>query len=594
MKRQTLAVTAVPFPKWVCYLVFVILYGGASSFASDCSVTSVGITPLSELGAGLYLGQFQGGLYPGGLNTPPPAHEAEGLTRAADMQPLDTDGLPSPTGKVVMMSIGMSNTTQEFCSQSAFEPCDSWTFMGQAADDPRVNQTTLRIVNGAMGGQAASSWDSPTDANYDRVRDDVLAPRGLTEAQVQVVWIKQANPGPTSSLPNSNADAYVLETNLGNIVRSVRIRYPNIKIAFLSSRIYAGYASTGLNPEPYAYESGFSMKWLIEAQINQMAGGPIDPQSGDLDYNSASPWLAWGPYLWADGLLPRGDGLIWECADLQSDGTHPAMSGEQKVGTMLLDFMLNSPFSEPWLRAAPQPGDCDENFTVNLLDYATFAACLSGPGSPGGSGCACGDLDDDNDTDMRDYLSFLFALTPLPPDLDPASDDFERAALGENWDILAGTPAIIDSSDFGAQASGFGFAAWQASSFSADQFCEVVLSANWNPVNSIQLCVRVNPQNSARYGFRWFGGGGSTLELRYHNGPTSVLLASVSGQALAPGDTMRIEVEGSTVRGLKNGNQILAGTDSNLVSGTAGIAVSFSGPGPASFVESWVGGSLTR
>ena len=33
--------------------------------ASDCSVTSVGFVPMNDLGAGLYLGQFQGGLYPG-------------------------------------------------------------------------------------------------------------------------------------------------------------------------------------------------------------------------------------------------------------------------------------------------------------------------------------------------------------------------------------------------------------------------------------------------------------------------------------------------------------------------------------------------
>ena len=57
-----------------------------------------------------------------------------------------------------------------------------------------------------------------------------------------------------------------------------------------------------MNPEPYAYESGFSMKWLIEAQINQMETGVIDPDAGDLDYDSGvAPWLAWGTYLWADG-----------------------------------------------------------------------------------------------------------------------------------------------------------------------------------------------------------------------------------------------------------------------------------------------------
>ena len=37
----------------------------------DCTRTSVGRTPINDLGTGLYLGQYQGGLYPNGLNTPP-------------------------------------------------------------------------------------------------------------------------------------------------------------------------------------------------------------------------------------------------------------------------------------------------------------------------------------------------------------------------------------------------------------------------------------------------------------------------------------------------------------------------------------------
>ena len=39
-------------------------------------------TPLNDLGTGLYLNQFQGGLYPNGSNDAPTAHEAEGVSRA--------------------------------------------------------------------------------------------------------------------------------------------------------------------------------------------------------------------------------------------------------------------------------------------------------------------------------------------------------------------------------------------------------------------------------------------------------------------------------------------------------------------------------
>lgn len=299
--------------------------------------------PLTDFGAGdTYLG-FPGFLYPGG-NVPPAAHDSVGIARALAVVPLDTAGNPDPGGTIVLLSVGMSNTTQEFCSQSGGLPCDPWTLMGKAAADASVNQTTLVIANGARGGQAATTWDAPSDANYDRVRDSVLAPQGRTERQVQVVWVKQANPGPTASLPAAPADVYRLEASLGAVVRALVARYPNLRQVFFSSRIYGGYATTTLNPEPYAYESAFAVKWLIGAQIRQGATSAGDSIAGDLDYRT-TPWLGWAAYLWADGLTARSDGLTWSRPDFASDGTHPAQPGEDKVATLLLGFFKSSPYT---------------------------------------------------------------------------------------------------------------------------------------------------------------------------------------------------------------------------------------------------------
>jgi len=337
----------------ICAVVVVaVLPLAPASRAANCAAASIGSTPLSDLGPGFYLGSFQGGLYPGGVNTPPAAHHQEGLSRAQQVPPLDAGGNPTAAGRYVLLSIGMSNATQEFCSENSLPPCDAWTFMGQAAVHPDVDTPQLAIINGAFSGQAASAWQSPASPNYQRISDDHLTPNGLTASQVQVAWVKLGNPFPSVSLPDAGADAFELAQRLGDIMRTLKGHYPNLQIVLLSSRIYGGYASTALNPEPYAYEGGFGVKHLIAAQIAQMAGGGIDPLVGDLDYASdVVPWLAWGPDLWADGLTPRSDGLTWECSDVESDGAHPAQSGEQKVGSLLMDFMLQSPYSAPWFRA---------------------------------------------------------------------------------------------------------------------------------------------------------------------------------------------------------------------------------------------------
>ena len=380
--------------------------------ASNCAGTSTGLVPLTELGAGLYLGQFEGGLYPGGSNAIPPAHEAAGLTAAAGIVPRDAAGAPDPQqGKVVLLSLGMSNTTQEFCIQGGGTTgCAAASFMGQAAADPGVNHTTLAIVNGARGGQDAVHWLDPADTNYTNTAT-LLAGQGLSEAQVQVVGVKQADASPSASLPSGTADAYTLEARLGTIARALRTRYPNVRQVFYSSRIYAGYASSLLNPEPYAYEGGLAVKWLIEAQITQMAtpGTPADPVAGDLDYGSVAPWVGWGPYLWADGTTARSDGLAYACADYASDGTHPAAAAVQKVGALLLDFFLASAVTQPWFAAG------GGSTTTTTFGASTTTTTLRGcdaeprPGCQPAAGGGAELLVADATPDQRDRLRWRWS-----------------------------------------------------------------------------------------------------------------------------------------------------------------------------------------
>jgi lysophospholipase L1-like esterase len=259
----------------------------------------------------------------------PASHLAEGLARARAIGPLDSAGQPSPSGRYVFVSIGMSNTTQEF---SAFKPMAD----GDSLRDPR-----LVIVDGAQGGMTAADWSNPSCPCWDRLTGR-LQVAGVTAPQVAAVWVKLADRQPSEGWPEH---AQRLRDNITGVVRQLPAKFPNLRLAYLSSRIYAGYATTALNPEPYAYQSGFSVRWVIEGQLT----GAL-PHEGS---PPPAPWLAWGPYLWADGLRPRSDGLTWACSDLASDGTHPSASGRQKVANALFQFVRTDVTAREWYLAQP-------------------------------------------------------------------------------------------------------------------------------------------------------------------------------------------------------------------------------------------------
>lgn len=318
------------------------------SQGAECDSTSKGFVPLAELGTGTYQG-YEGGLYAGGVNTRPIAHNSAGVNIGWGIRPLNSSGVYDSLGKIVMISIGMSNTSQEF---SVFIPL---------ANSDTSKNPDLLLVNGAQGGQTASRISDSTAAFWDTV-DARLSVAGVTPLQVQAVWLKEANANPTESFP---VHAESIKTQLVRIAKIAKNRYPNLKIIYLSSRIYAGYASTALNPEPYAYESGFSVKWLIEEQINGAESLNYEASLGQV----FSPWLAWGPYLWADGIVPRDDSLIWVCPDFATDGTHPSPSGRTKVADLLLDFLKSDSSGIPWFKKDVYfSGDANRDRMVNLSD----------------------------------------------------------------------------------------------------------------------------------------------------------------------------------------------------------------------------------
>lgn len=303
-----------------------LLLAGSSRVLAfqDC----VGCTPLNDLGPGLYLGE-QGGLYSNGQNVPPPAHALAAGAAAAEVVRRDALGQPDAQGTIGFISISMSNCNQEF---SAFE---------RRADLDSNRGAHVKVVNGCQGGQALDTISSPGAPYWSNLAERIDA-AGLAPAQVQVAWIKMADAQPvTTVFPDHALNEKDSATAVLNILKST---YPNLSIAFFSSRTYGGNSQNPNRGEPLSYETGFAVKWLIEAQI---AGDP------DLNHDSSqgpvtAPLVLWGPYLWANGIVPRSDGLVWLPSDFEGDGVHPSADGEQKVARLLEDFFQLDRFATPW------------------------------------------------------------------------------------------------------------------------------------------------------------------------------------------------------------------------------------------------------
>ena len=294
----------------------------------------------------------QGGLYPDSSNTRPAAHEKSGLELARQIRPLDKDGKPAADGKIVLCTIGFSNTSQ--CSQG---------FIEVARGDTAINPQVV-LVNGAQGGRSAFMIKNANDGSLGTAYWKEWVPEHLQTAdvraaQVQAVWLKEteAAVGPAMlqalgvkeyDVPTRQAfprSAQSLLDDLRMIVQILAQQFPNLKLCYVSSRSYGGWALREGNREPFSYETGYAVKWLIEEQLRGAAALNFDSQKGAVK----APWLSWGPYLWANGDRPRKDGFVFAYDDYRdNDRMHHSADGMRKMGGQLLQFFKTDATTKSW------------------------------------------------------------------------------------------------------------------------------------------------------------------------------------------------------------------------------------------------------
>lgn len=369
---------------------------------------------LFDLGAGTYK-TFQGGLYAGGVNQRPMGHEAAGVAIANSIGPLDINGQSSANGRVVLISIGISNMTQEWrVGANNDQSSSALAFMAKAAplQTTGVINPAVLLVDGAKGAMGADLWAiEPPNLAVDPWLTALarLQFSQSSAAQVQIACVKAAHPGPTTCIADDGGtlgDAGLLAQHFAAIARNLKVVFPNIKLVYFVSRSYGGYASSG-NREPFAYEQGFGVKWAIDAQISG------SNSYGNLTWQgpgAVAPWMSWGPYIWAKGNTPSGLGMTWDIADFVSDHIHPSASGVDKAATAFLDFFLTDTTTRPWFGWQCQHGDLDGNGTLDGRDISGFSAVAVAPESAITLQKCRADINNDGMVNNADIAAFVALL----------------------------------------------------------------------------------------------------------------------------------------------------------------------------------------
>jgi len=173
---------------------------------------------------------------------------------------------------------------------------DKASFGGQLLASPLFNSSAVLFFNGCQPGQTTPTWvpsNSGTWGNFDNnimtaINTGAQISNCCSNNQVQVSISEEAfainskdtigAAGLYTSLPTTGANSYpyALETYIGQKMRSDKTHWPNLRVTLELTREAGNacmeHAFTGcLNPEPYAYETGYAVKWAIGAQIAQMA-----------------------------------------------------------------------------------------------------------------------------------------------------------------------------------------------------------------------------------------------------------------------------------------------------------------------------------
>ncbi len=335
------------------FFLFFFISQNIFTQAPNCDALTPGLIPLTDLGAGLFEG-YQGGLFPGGVNTENPAssHFKKGRNFAKNLQPLDSLGNINYDGGVILMG--------------GFGP----SIPGHLMDEfvPIVRDTTDAVyktnicfdaINMSAGGKGLDYAIGIDSTKYWSNMKNKITEKGYNVLQMQVGWIYFNDKWDTAAEITFPDEPMQVADDLTIYLQLLKIYFPNMKIVFVSGRHYGGFCDTLMEQyaaisEPSSYYNNFAVKWLIERQITG------DPDLRYFGINAKVPFITWGNYFWTNGAEPRiTDGRNYPCEKFSlTDGYHLTDSTNVEDANYMMNFFYTSEFSKYYVKYGMKWADC--------------------------------------------------------------------------------------------------------------------------------------------------------------------------------------------------------------------------------------------
>ncbi len=315
------------------FMAFILFPISSLLAQKDCNLPSRGWTPLPDLGTNKFNG-FSGGLYSNGKNAPQGNYLTDAMAMAMNIVPLDTTGNPSANGTIILAGVGASNPRTEFEA-----------FTSIAAVNSKVNPR-IRMLNTCIGGQGVQKMNVSND-NYWISAFKMLDSMKLSAKQVQVVWIETDNTGNKDTGFPSAPTALVGDLKV--LLQTLKLKFPNLKLCYLSARAYSGWAppsGSGVGSgllAPRDYFNGWAIKWLIDSAAQGASGFSYKGSGVKI------PLPLYGSYNWTNGNQTRKDGFSLDCnTDVGGDGLHLSALGEQKIGQNIYNNFATDTTAKLW------------------------------------------------------------------------------------------------------------------------------------------------------------------------------------------------------------------------------------------------------